>query len=536
MFEVAASSIRRKIDDKSFDEAIELIEKLRGTLDSKGDDDSSSARKEWYHQRAVCHEMVGDCLRGQDRLERAMREYEQALSLMARSWSPSEAPYMSVLFKIETLLSMLFTKEGANDQEKRWQAGYLMRAEEMLETGVYRLSDLEIKQQANLQDLWSKSVENETKRRVEKEKRKKEEENTSLANMLRDLISAIAGKFRMGQGPTIIFTTLIMFVACFQLLFMGIKHYKKMTGETVATEAAVDGAEGEGAKEEGIPLDGKSFSPPAAKEKMTFDDLMCHIDIGGKKYDLPYIAAPTGIGGVVSLAIWTTWSKSIWLRSRSFGYELPSGTVLFERDTPEFKLTSQASSLLAKQLRSQRRRRFNSTNPLSLSYVDPISKTSKKAEVLDLHRESFSSWLSNAKKDGLLTPGTIFLLRNTRLESSDKQGASGKASRMLPLAALAVSELDGICLPIGPSGSILMEADRDLQKELKRVLDFKGIVVCEEPQLIKQVVALVWLALAVVLFLLSLRRSYRSYYVLVGLRVGTIAAIVLLVLFLLNNF
>src|SRR5690606_3306044 len=119
----------------------------------------------------------------------------------------------------------------------------------------------------------------------------KEEENTSLANMLRDLISAIAGKFRMGQGPTIIFTTLIMFVACFQLLFMGIKHYKKMTGETVATEAAVDGAEGEGAKEEGIPLDGKSFSPPAAKEKMTFDDLMCHIDIGGKKYDLPYIAA-----------------------------------------------------------------------------------------------------------------------------------------------------------------------------------------------------------------------------------------------------
>src|SRR5690606_33552753 len=117
------------------------------------------------------------------------------------------------------LLSMLFTKEGANDQEKRWQAGYLMRAEEMLETGVYRLSDLEIKQQANLQDLWSKSVENETKRRVEKEKRKKEEENTSLANMLRDLISAIAGKFRMGQGPTIIFTTLIMFVACFQLLF-----------------------------------------------------------------------------------------------------------------------------------------------------------------------------------------------------------------------------------------------------------------------------------------------------------------------------
>ncbi|MBX9691658.1 MAG: hypothetical protein K2Z81_04685, partial [Cyanobacteria bacterium] len=344
MFEAASTTIKRKIDNRDYAEAMDLIEKLRGTLDDSKIGDEA---KELYQHKSICHELSGDCHFGMDKLERSLREYEQALNWITKVYSPTEYPCMSVLFKIERLLSHMYTQQEKGLQyEKRWQAGLLMQAEDWLESGMYQMPVIQSETNDHLEKLWHQEV-----KKQKKAKKKQQDSQGKETRSLADFMDTLYKVLRANQGPLIIITTILLFVSGYQIILNSGKLYEELQGDY--TSSSSDGTDPTAKKNRKkkktklVVANGNSFSYAGQKEQLLFHARQALVTIGDKVYAVPYRTDPTTVPDFLSLTMTSTLSRCLWLRRTDFGLQLPSGTVLFDRKCPEYKLSNALSTLLS---------------------------------------------------------------------------------------------------------------------------------------------------------------------------------------------
>ncbi len=515
MFEVAATSIKRKIDNREYAEAMDLIEKLRGTLDdSKKGDDAT----EFYQHKSACHSMSGDCHFGMDKLERSLREYEQALKWITKVYSPTEYPCMSILFKIERLLSHMYTIEEKSLQyDKRWQAGLLMQAEDWLESGVYQQPQVQAEANENLEKLWQKQV-------VRQKKIKKKANDQKKGFSSADILDAVLKVVRSNQGPLIVVSTLFMAVACCQIFMHAAKLYTEMQDDPLLSSVvgSKDPSRKPLNKERALKkADGNTFSLAGQTEQLLFHTNKALITIGKKVYTLPYVSDPRSVQEFFSLTLTTTLSRCLWLKRTDLGLQLPSGTVLFDRECPEFELSSVVGSFLKDWDRSP-----DSPYPKQISYKEPFSGAVRTAKFIDLlGNSSPEGWLRSQANGRGLTKGTVVCFKNARFKSNQKTIET-------PLG-IAIGETPGSRLPLGNNGSTIMSIANT--PDLEAVVKYGGIVISNDPANLRDLSGLTWIAFVLALFLLSSFRRLNA-----GLRHITRilagCAFAGLVLFLYHNF
>ena len=506
-FESAVDSISKKNRNGDYDSALALVEKLKNSFERTGSEApmDGDAEQLWLHRRAVCHELTGDCRRGMGDLNQSLREYEKALELMSRAWAPTDHPAMLILFKIEQLLTDKW-KISRESGRGRWKTDCLLSADASKVHGSYELNELETTQQVNLKQLWENSV----KRKREIEDEEVRQDTTLLGGVIRGVKSS--------ERIVILFATLVLFLSGFQLLVSGIRHYRSLSSLRTQIESFF--SPDKAGQHPVQTVRGGVFALAGQRGEIRFGQDIGRITIGGGFGKLRYFDEPDSLQEALSIALFTTFNRSVWLEQTKMGFRMPSGAILLDRRTPEYMLGSELKTVLlgwrdrphetggvASSKSSEdetiagsiengdegdEESDFDAGNE-ELTYQDPFSRSRRVAAVVDLRGHSLRNWLEMNVASPLLHRGSLICFEHVKIEGVGDN---------IPLVGVAVGGTRAELLPIGVAGSPYLYPRENERPDLEQIARYSGVILVKQPERLKQCIAFFWLALG--LFLLAL--------------------------------
>lgn len=515
MFESVSKLIQTKLKEKDFKGALSVATKYRDTLTSAGD---AMADKEWVTSYSKCVEYVGDCYFGLHNVESALREYEQALSLGAKLYSPTDDPNMLLLFKIEKTIAKIGERMGTTaglksadaltdaqtieEHQRRWRANLLLTAQERMDTTQSNISESRVMRRTHLNIVWQDTVAEVQKRN--EQKRATKDLATEVVNLKRDLFQFNRMWLEVGASVIALILTFVVasinVVNCIQKEPVPLNDTEaKMLAENPYTPAYL--------MERTFTVQG----PPEDKIKFEKNEVVVNADLDS--FSVPSFIQCKSLMELPGFLFFTATKKCTWLERCAYGLETPNGKVLFDVTLPEYKLANYINEYVGSAAETGEKPEAD--------YTNPYTNTVQSVQFGNVKDQSITDYILKLGGSFELTPGTIICVKEKVREGLNRY------------YGIAVGREKGLLVPLG-LGADLFLSDTDQKQRLLNALGKpQAIIVCDRST--KDALLILFAAITTVCLVISLAPFVHTRPLRTVFKVLSMICIALMALYFINN-
>ncbi len=515
MFESVSKLIQTKLKEKDFKGALSVATQYRDTLTSAGD---SMNDPEWVRSYSKCVEYVGDCLLGLQNLDGALREYEQALGLGAKLYSPTDDPNMLLLFKIEKTLSRISERMGTTaglksadtptdaqeieEHQRRWRANLLVTAQERMDTTQSNISESRVMRRTHLNLVWKDTVAEVQKRN--EQKRAAEELATGVVNLKRDLFQF--NRMWLEVAASIVVLAITVLIASVNVVNC-IQKAPVPLNDTEANMLAENPYTPDYLIDRTFTVQG----PPEDKLRFEKNEAVINADLDS--FSVPAFTQCKSLLDLPAFFLLTATKKCTWLERSAYGLETPNGKVLFDVTLPEYKLANYINEYVGSAAETGEKPEGD--------YTNPYTRTVQSVQFGNVKDQSITDYILKLGGSFELTPGTIICVKEKVREGLNRY------------YGIAVGREKGLLVPLG-LGADLFLSDTDQKQRLLNALGKpQAVIVCDRST--KDALLVLIAAMTTVCLVISLAPFVHTRPLRTIFKVLSMLCIALMALYFINN-
>lgn len=474
--------------------------------------------KEWVHSYSKCVEYVGDCLLGLHNVEGALREYEQALSLGAKLYSPTDDPNMLLLFKIEKTLAKLGERLGTTaslkspdplteaqeieEHQRKWRANLLLTAKERMATTQSNISESRVMRRTHLNLVWKDTVAEVQKRN--EQKRATEELATGVVNLKRNLFQF--NRMWLEVAASVIALAITFLVASLNV----VNCIQKAPEPLNATEANML-AENPYTPDYVLNRTFTVQGPPEDKLKFEKNEAVINADLDS--FTVPSFIQCKSILDLPVFFLFTATKKCTWLERCAYGLETPNGKVLFDVNLPEYKLANYINEYVGSAAETGEKPEADYTNP----YTNEV----QAVQFGNVKDQTINDYILKLGGSFELTPGTIICVKEKVREGLNRY------------YGIAVGREKGLLVPLGLGADLYLSDDDQKQRLLNAIGKPQAVIVCDRSA--KDALLILLSAMTTVCLVISLAPFVHTRPLRMAFKVLSMLCIALMALYFINN-